>query len=682
VRVDVCSGIDIKIFIRSNSYMSTHLQGEGSARRRVTPPVSAALLTIVLFVLATPRAFAAPAVLGGVLAEPDGPGARIRVVISGPFHYSVIRRAHGVVISLDGVVAEEMTHRLVVGPITGVLIRPKQRHGLPGVDVVVTTRTPVDIVEALLADYVVALRLVPQRTVANPALSPPPARAPLTPPTAPPEHPTSPPTAAVPSSSSAPSVPAPSGSTGILAERTVVPGSLRLEIGMGRLLQIDGLLRVAVSDPHVLGVVPITSHELLLNGRSEGRTTMYVWEGTQRLLTYTVEVVPATDRLAGLRRLLASLFPSAAITVTEASGSAAAPLRDTSAGRADDGGTQPPRPRESLPGGSGPHESPSLSSMTGHEQSPSHDIATEPQGDSSTSLRRAAPAFSQPPAASGGTFAVVLSGEVETQLDRRKAEEIASAFAPRVVNLLNVRQPIQFKLQVQVVELNRNTLKAFGVTWGGGQVSPGSPPLLNGGVYNLQVITAPGVGTNGLDLLVAQIQALEQNGLARILAEPSVVVLAGQSASLLLGGQVPIPISGPNGEVTLEYKDFGVILTAQPDYQEDGRIFLQITPEVSTLDFANAIKVNGFMIPALRVRRAQTVVSLLPTQTLVLGGLLQSQDSTLIQKLPLLGDLPIIGQLFRSTTFQHQDSDLVIFVTPVLIEPSGAQSFTPRVDYP
>lgn len=99
---------------------------------------------------------------------------------------------------------------------------------------------------------------------------------------------------------------------------------------------------------------------------------------------------------------------------------------------------------------------------------------------------------------------------------------------------------------------------------------------------------------------------------------------------------------------------------------------MQITPEVSTLDFADAIKVSGFTIPALRVRRAQTVVSLLPTQTLVLGGLIQHQDTELVQKIPLLGDLPIIGELFRSTNFQRQESDLVIFVTPVLVEPAGS----------
>jgi pilus assembly protein CpaC len=276
-------------------------------------------------------------------------------------------------------------------------------------------------------------------------------------------------------------------------------------------------------------------------------------------------------------------------------------------------------------------------------------------------------------------LAIVLSGSVETQVDRQKVEEIARAFAPTVVNLLDVRRPIQLKLQVQVVELNRSALRTLGVNWGGGEAL-GSAPSFNGGVYNFQLLAAPGLGTSGLESLIAQIQALTQEGQARMLAEPSLVVLAGRTASLMLGGQVPIPVAGPNGTVTIEYRDFGVLLNARPDYQDDGRVFLQISPEVSTLDFANAIKVSGFTIPTLRVRRAQTIVSMHPAQTLVVGGLLQQQDAELTQKVPVLGDLPVIGPLFRSTSFQRQDSDLVIFVTPTIVEPDAGH--TPQTGTP
>lgn len=125
-------------------------------------------------------------------------------------------------------------------------------------------------------------------------------------------------------------------------------------------------------------------------------------------------------------------------------------------------------------------------------------------------------------------------------------------------------------------------------------------------------------------------------------------------------------MAGPNGTVTIDYKDFGVILRVHPEYQDDGQGFLEVSPEVSTLDFADAIRVSGFTIPSLRVRRTQTVVSMRLGQTVVVGGLLQHQDAELVQKIPALGDLPVLGLLFRSRSFQGQESDLVIFVTPTL----------------
>ncbi len=596
--------------------------------RRMSYPTSWAVaagpLAVLLTALVAPWALAAATTLGGVVAQPDGPGARIQVVLSGPFHYLVASHGNRIVITLDGVISEEATHHLAVGPVTGIFVRPNRPNHdhLPRVDVVVTTRVPLEVVGQALDNTTLVLRLAPREVIARSS------------------QPASPPGPA-PGSSVAPPPPAPpvpvevpSGdqSAGVLAGRAVIPRSMRLEAGTGQLVQVQGLVRVAVSDPQILGVVPVSNRELLVNARAEGRTTMYVWEGAHHLLAYTVEVVAAVDRLAGLRRLLGSLFPSAEITVTDAPAAGNGPAPSGARGQGQSAGydAQPGSPPQAAP------------------------VPAEPRGGQ------------------GAGSALVLSGEVETQLDRQKAEEIAHAYASRIVNLLGVRHPVQIKLQVQVAELNRNAVRTLGVTWGGGQAVPGSPPSLNGGVYTLQVITTPGVGTNGLDLLIAQIQALAQRGLARLLAEPSLVVLAGRSASLLLGGQVPIPIAGTNGTVTVEYKEFGVILNAHPDYQDDGRIFLQITPEVSTLDFADAIKVSGFTIPALRVRRAQTVVSLLPTQTLVLGGLIQHQDTELVQKIPLLGDLPIIGELFRSTNFQRQESDLVIFVTPVLVEPAGS----------
>ncbi len=547
-------------------------------------------------------AAAASGALQGVVAVSERSGARVTVLVSGVIHYMVASRGNRIVVTVDGVAAEAATYHLSAGPVSGIEVRPANDHH--SADILITTRERVEVAESFLAQHALVIRLAPPAVLRGTPNAP------------------------------AGTTPAPASTSPGPAATSPAQRAIRLETGSGQVVQIDRLMRVAVSDPQVLGAIPVTSRELLITGRMPGRTTMYVWEGAGRMLSYAVEVLPGVDRAAALRRLLESLFPGAAITVTAAPPGA-------SAGSSPPGSSALALPPAAY-SGSQPVTGPRQPGMTAGSQ-----------------------------AAAAGGSAIVLSGAVETQIDRQKAEEVARAFAPTVVNLLDVRRPIQLKLQISVVELSHSALRTLGVNWGGGQQTPGAAPSLNGGVYNLQILTSPDVGTAGLDLLIAQIQALAQQGQARLLAEPSLVVLAGRPASLLLGGQVPIPVAGPNGTVTIEYRDFGVILNARPDYQDDGRVFMQISPEVSTLDFANAIKVSGFTIPALRVRRAQTVVSMRPAQTLVVGGLLQQQDSELVQRVPVLGDLPIIGPLFRSTSFQRQDSDLVIFVTPIIVEPGG-----------
>jgi len=611
-------------------------------------------LIVVLVVLVTvsrtiadvaPAHAVTPASLGGVVVEPDGAGARIRLALSTAVRYAASASSTRITITLDGVAAASASHHLTEGPVTGITVRPV-RAAAPLTVVEVTTRVPMHVTGVSFADHVLVVRVAPP-SAQNPS----------------PGHPA----AGVGASAAAASRPVSQEAGASESADSAVGQTMTLDEGAGRLLAIAGLVRVAVADPRVLGVVPVSSEELLVTGRSSGRTTMYVWDRVGRVLTYTVEVVPLPDRLGLLRRLIASMFPTAAITVTEVpAGGAPGFVVQPSSPPGAYGGA-PTSERQSVPPGQAV-EPPAGFAPTAITGTPVRPGVVGPN---------AASAVPPAPSAALAAGGVVLSGSVETQMDRQKIEAIARAFAPTVVDLLAVRRPVQLKLQVEVVEVDRNALRNLGVTWGGGEQTPGSPPSLNGGVYNLQLLTGPGGGTIGLDLLIAQLQALVQQGRARLLAQPSLVVLAGMSASLLLGGQVPIPIAGPNGSVTVEYKDFGVILDARPEYQDDGRVFMHIAPEVSTLDFSDGIKVSGFTIPALRVRRAATVVSMLPSQTLVLGGLLQHQDAVLVQKLPLLGDLPIIGPLFRSSQFQHEETDLVIFVTPAIADAGDAPPHTP-----
>ncbi|HKX17355.1 MAG TPA: pilus assembly protein N-terminal domain-containing protein [bacterium] len=539
----------------------------------------------------------------GIIVEPDGTDARIVVAVDRAFHYEVDRRGDRVVIRIDPASAVAADHTLTIGPVRSLRVRPIADVP-PRAEITVVTAEPVRAADSFIdgGALVVALRTHPAPiSTVNPPRSL---------------------TGAVPRREAVPPDELPQ--TRRVAGRILVARTLTLDEGTGRLLDLEHVTRVAVSDPRIVGAVPVSLREVLVSGRAAGRATVYLWDGRERLLSYAVEVRAADDPYRGLRRALAALLPNAAITITEARGGQplTPPAGPAYAAAAD------PAPQSPLPQPAGP----------------------------------------APAAARSDSRAVVLSGMVETQVDRAKAEDVARAFVPAVVNLLTVRRPVQLSLQVEVVELDRSAQKSLGIVWGGGQQVPGSPPSLNGGVYNLQVLTAPGLSVNGLDLLLAQLEALSQRGEARLLARPRLAVLAGRTASLLLGGQVPVPVAGANGTVTVEYKDFGVILAVRPEYQDDGRLFLQITPEVSTLDFTNAIRVSGFEIPALSVRRAQTVVALRPGETLVLGGLLQREDVVQAQKVPVLADLPVIGALFRSKSFQHRDSDLLILVTPQLVD--------------
>jgi Flp pilus assembly secretin CpaC len=624
--------------------------------------VAAALVTAALWV--APRqaggaGVVAPATLGGIIVEPDGNGARVRIAISRPGRYALSAARDRVVVVLDAVAASAASYRLAVGPVLGILVAPVPGSGARA-QIAIVTRAPMSP-RATREDTAIVVTLTPRSAAphGDATHAPAPAGAPSSAaaPGPAPGHPTASPDAAAPQGSAR-------GSDAVAQhppDRDRA-GLVSLEEGAGRLLAVDGLVRVAVADPRVLGVVPVSDRELLVTGRAPGRTTMYVWDGTNRARAYEVQVTPALDRLAMLRGLLATAVHGGAITLTEipAGGAGSEPV-----------------PPPGVPAGTMP---PFASGRSGTPAPPAG-AAGDPAASPAAPGGPTAEAPAAPPRGwqgrPGAAPAIVLSGSVETQLDRQRAEEIARVFAPAVVDLLTVRRPIQIKLQVEVVEIERSAARSLGVVWGGGQVAAGAAPSLNGGVYNLQVITGPGPGAVGLDVLIAQLQALIQQGRARLLAEPSLVVLAGTSASLLLGGQVPVPIAGANGSVTVDYKNFGVILNARPDYQDDGRVFMQVEPEVSTLDFADAVKANGFTIPALRVRRAQTTVSMRPAETLVLGGLLQQQDTRSLQKLPLLGDLPVIGALFRSEQFQRDETDLVIFITPLLVDSNDSPARRP-----
>jgi pilus assembly protein CpaC len=169
--------------------------------------------------------------------------------------------------------------------------------------------------------------------------------------------------------------------------------------------------------------------------------------------------------------------------------------------------------------------------------------------------------------------------------------------------------------------------------------------------------------------VTAFIDALKDNGLVKILAEPTLVTLSGQEARFLAGGEFPVPVAQRLDAITVEYKTFGIGLVFTPTVLSDSKISMRVAPEVSNLDFTNAVSFSGFVIPALTTRRASTVIELADGQSFAIAGLLSENVRENISKFPLLGDVPILGALFRSSQYQKSETELIIIVTPHLVKP-------------
>jgi pilus assembly protein CpaC len=324
---------------------------------------------------------------------------------------------------------------------------------------------------------------------------------------------------------------------------------------------------------------------------------------------------------------------------------------------------------------------------------------------------------------------VVLSGTASDAVAADKAFNLAKAWTPNspVINAMTVASPQQVMLKVRFLEVTRDAARDLGINWyaingsgtrgvtiGQGGLAT-SPPQI-GGTQNVNgiptvncTVACPPFGSGifqAVGTFVGQspgspfgtilaeivnkgvqidslITALETKGLVQRLAEPNLVALSGDTASFLAGGQFPVPIAITSGvgiaTPTIEYKDFGIMLRFRPTVLNDGIINLSINPEVSELDFANAVTISGTTIPAIDLRRATTTVELRDGQSFAIAGLLQADNLRNIAGLPWVDSIPVLGALFRSSAYQKDESDLVIIVTPHLVQPAppGARLATP-----
>ena len=294
----------------------------------------------------------------------------------------------------------------------------------------------------------------------------------------------------------------------------------------------------------------------------------------------------------------------------------------------------------------------------------------------------------QPAVRAAGASAVV-SGASDSLLEHRKAVDVATgiAGAEGVVDLATINTPSMVQVEVKVVELSRNVMKDAGIDWkagrGVGRIAPTGRQTWSGGAN----LIPENALANGFSLLynsadfVAKLALLESNGMGRVLAEPTLVAMSGQSASFLAGGEIPVPVASAQGTQTIEYKPFGLGLTVAPTVLSASRIALKVAPEASELDYSSAIQVisgtQSSLMPAIRTRRADTTIELGDGESFVISGLVSRETQANVSKFPFLGEIPIIGAFFRNVNYSQQDRELVIVVTPHLVKPFAKGSTIP-----
>ena len=296
---------------------------------------------------------------------------------------------------------------------------------------------------------------------------------------------------------------------------------------------------------------------------------------------------------------------------------------------------------------------------------------------------------------------VFLRGTVKDLNGSARAVQIAST-GGKVVNLLNVNVPAadpQILLKVRFCSVDRSKEKQLGinvVSSGLGNTIAGittgeygAPTVTSGTAGSAATVTTPPLNLfaffPGLNL-AANIEALEQRGLVEVLAEPNVMAVNGKEASFLAGGEYPYPVaqasSGGAATISISFKEYGIRLNFIPTLTPRGTIRLQVAPEVSALDLVHTVEISGFDVPAITTRKVKTEVELEDGQSFVVGGLLDNEETETFQKVPFLGDIPVLGKFFQSMQRTKTNTELIIIVTPQIVAPIGAGSALPDLKYP
>jgi len=462
-----------------------------------------------------------------------------------------------------------------------------------------------------------------------------------------------------------------------------------LAVGESVILDFQGLTRAAISDPAVADVVVLTTAQLLVNGKAQGSTTLYIWDKRGRW-TYLLSVTKAPSRVAKLLPRINAEIGLPGVTATEVGGVLVLEGTVTSAAQSA--------------------RAEAIASIYSKDVKNLIEIQAAPAPPKPKMTAREVQKILGPSykvsEIAPGTYSVegvVLAADAERV--KREVFPAIEKMGVNIVSLLSVEAPRvrQLLVRAKIVDIDKSAVGDLGLDWGHNRLTTTTTSSVNPDTG--QVSTSTGSQTTfvpnemlfgesllgptehrlldggpilRLERFGARLQALVTQNRARVLSEPNLLVKEGDTGKIVIGGEIPIPVAQPGGAgavtpVTVEWREFGVILTISGRVLEDGEsIDLVVMPSVSSLDFGNAITVSGITLPAIRKRSAETRVQIMNGQTLVIGGLFQSEDSKQLRKIPFLGDIPILGEFFKSRHKVKTETELMIFVTPEIIKQASS----------
>ena len=428
-----------------------------------------------------------------------------------------------------------------------------------------------------------------------------------------------------------------------------------LSVAVGKAVLVNFALpiqRVAIGLSDIAEATATSPTEVMVNGKTPGQTSLIVWQkgGDRQFFNITVRrnTFESNDRLNAIRRELSAELPGQTIKMSSENGSIF--LRGT-------------------------------------------------VKDLNSSDRAVAIA----------STALAPIGNADTTGKTSDGAASTSAATGKVVNLLYVEVPAaekQILLKVRFASVDRNKAKQMGInlfslglgnTVGGITTGQFSPPSISGGTGGSGGVSSKGYQatfTNELNFLAffpglnggADIQALETRGVVEVLAQPNLLAANGKPASFLAGGEYPFPVAQASASgtatVTIMFKEYGVRLNFIPTITPRGTIRLQVAPEVSSLDFTNAVQIAGFQVPAISSRKVKTEVELNAGQSFIIGGLLDNRETETFQRIPFLGDIPVLGKFFQSMSKNRTNTELIVLVTPELVDPIPAGAPLPELNYP